>query len=499
MIKIKRLQLSIVLVLVMTLFVVPVAQAAPVGQVAEITIIVNDSVIPSDVEPVVHKGTALMPLRVLEDSLGVSLNWNSSTQTIAVFKGDASGTLIIGDPTASIKVGDVEEKVTLDQPAKIIQNRVMVPVRFIAELFGAKVVWNSTMKTITISTQPSVDQESQNSKGSGVKGDKGDTGATGPAGAQGPSGPAGSQGDLGPAGAQGPSGAAGPQGDPGPAGVQGPSGPAGPQGDPGPAGAQGPSGPAGSQGDLGPAGAQGPSGAAGPQGDPGPAGAQGPSGPAGPQGDLGPAGAQGPSGPAGPQGDPGPAGAQGPAGPAGPQGDPGPAGAQGPAGPAGPQGDPGPAGTSFTSEGFSVTGTTYSIASGTLFTNWSEASPYYANPAFNPATGIFTAPATGKYAIHATVNYKTNVPVSISLGSGIDPFFTVKKNGSTDLIKGYMPILDVNMALILTIRIVLSSATVTLSGDVELQAGDEVGLYYEADGLTLGFSTDIVWSIHRLS
>jgi hypothetical protein len=390
-IKIKRLQLSIVLVLVMTLFVVPVAQAAPVGQVAEISIIVNDSVIPSDVEPVVHKGTALMPLRVLEDSLGVSLNWNSSTQTIAVFKGDASGTLIIGDPTASIKVGDVEEKVTLDQPAKIIQNRVMVPVRFIAELFGAKVVWNSTMKTITISTQPSVDQESQNSKGNGVKGDKGDTGATGPAGAQGPAGPAGSQGD------------------------------------------------------------------------------------------------------------PGSAGAQGPAGPAGSQGDPGPAGAQGPAGPAGPQGDPGPAGTSFTSEGFSVTGTTYSIASSTLFTNWSEASPYYASPAFNPATGIFTAPATGKYAIHATVNYKTNVPVSISLGSGIDPFFTVKKNGSTDLIKGYMPILDVNMALILTIRTVLSSATVTLSGDVELQAGDEVGLYYEADGLTLGFSTDIVWSIHRLS
>ncbi|WP_339802336.1 stalk domain-containing protein [Paenibacillus sp. FSL R5-0744] len=407
--KIKRLQLSIVLVLVMTLFVVPVAQAAPVGQVAEISIIVNDSVIPSDVEPVVHKGTALMPLRVLEDLLGVSLNWNSSTQTIAVFKGDASGTLIIGDPTASIKVGDVEEKVTLDQPAKIIQNRVMVPVRFIAELFGAKVVWNSTMKTITISTQPSVDQESQNSKGNGVKGDKGDTGATGPAGAQGPAGPAGSQGDP------------------------------------------------------------------------------------------GPAGAQGPAGPAGSQGDPGPAGAQGPAGPAGPQGDSGPAGAQGPAGPAGPQGDPGPAGTSFTSEGFSVTGTTYSIASSTLFTNWSEASPYYASPAFNPATGIFTAPATGKYAIHATVNYKTNVPVSISLGSGIDPFFTVKKNGSTDLIKGYMPILDVNIALILTIRTVLSSATVTLSGDVELQAGEEVGLYYEADGLTLGFSTDIVWSIHRLS
>ncbi|SEA62516.1 Collagen triple helix repeat-containing protein [Paenibacillus sp. ov031] len=406
---IRRLKLSIVFVLVMTLFVVSAAQAAPVGQIDEISIIVNDSVVQSDVKPVVHKGTTLIPLRVLEESLGVSLNWNSSTQTITVFKGDALGVLIIRNPTASVKIGDVEEKVVLDQPAKIIQNRVMVPVRFIAELFGAKVVWNPTIKTIIISTLQSVVEESQNSTGDVAKGDKGDTGATGPVGAQGASGPAGPQGHV------------------------------------------------------------------GPQGNPGPAGAQGP---------------------VGPQGDPGPVGAQGPVGP---QGDPGPAGAQGPAGLAGPQGDPGPAGTSFTSEGFSVTGTTYSINSSTLFSNWNEASPYYGSPTFNPATGIFTAPDTGRYSIHATVNYKIDAPISVSIGRGIDPVFTVKKNGNIDLIKGYMPFLDVNIALILTMRTVLGSATVTLTGDVELQAGDQVELYYEADGLPIGFSTDIVWSIHRLS
>lgn len=388
---VKRLKLSIVFVLVMTLFVVSAAQAAPIGQIEEISIIVNDSVVPSDVKPIVHKGTTLIPLRVLEESLGVSLNWNSSTQTVTVFKGDTSGNLVIGNPNASVKIGDVEEKVALDQPAKIIQNRVMVPVRFIAELFGAKVVWNSTVKTIIISTLQSVVEESQNSTGDGVKGDKGDTGATGIAGVQGPAGPSGAQGAS------------------------------------------------------------------------------------------------------------GPVGAQGPAGPAGLQGDPGPAGAQGPAGPAGPQGDPGPAGTSFTSEGFSVTGTTYSINSSTLFSNWSEASPYYGSPTFNPATGIFTAPDTGRYAIHATVNYKIDAPINISIGRGVDPTFTVKKNGNIDLIKGYMPFLDVNIPLILTMRTVLGSATVTLTGDVELQAGDQVGIYYESDGLPIGFSTDIVWSIHRLS
>nr|WP_282435642.1 stalk domain-containing protein [Paenibacillus sp. SZ31] len=363
----------------MTLFVVSAAQAAPGSQIDEISIIVNDSVVQSDVKPVVHKGTTLIPLRVLEESLGVSLNWNSSTQTITVIKGDALGVLIIGNPTASVKIGDVEEKVALDQPAKIIQNRVMVPVRFIAELFGAKVVWNFTIKTIIISTFPSVVEESQNSTGDGAKGDKGDTGATGPVGAQGASGPAGPQGHV------------------------------------------------------------------------------------------------------------------------GPQGNSGPVGAQGPAGPAGPQGDPGPAGTSFTSEGFSVTGTTYSINSSTLFLNWNETSPYYGSPTFDPATGIFTAPDTGRYTIHATVNYKIGAPINVSMGRDIDPVFTVKNNGNIDLIKGYMPFLDVNIPLVLTMRTVLGSATVTLTGDVELQAGDQVGLYYEADGLPIGFSTDIVWSIHRLS
>ncbi len=216
----------------------------------------------------------------------------------------------------------------------------------------------------------------------------------------------------------------------------------------------------------------------------------------GPKGDKGDRGSSGSRGPQGDKGEPGDQGQPGPIGPAGPQGE---KGQPGPVGPAGPQGDQGPPGTSVTSEGFSASGTTTAISSSTKILGWEVYPPYYANSAFDPSTGKFTAPATGKYAIHATVNYKTNAPVSVSIGSNIDPVFLVKKNGNTDLIKGYMPILDVNIALVLTLRSVLSSATVTLAGDVELQAGDEVELYYEADGLTLNFDTDIVWSIHRLS
>ncbi|MCQ6561796.1 stalk domain-containing protein [Paenibacillus mendelii] len=480
--KVMKKNLSALLVFVLIVFCVSALPAAAEtvskqGKVTITPIDVDGKKTEADILSISFNNSLYLPLRATSQLLGFKISWNQEDRAVYITTGSTTSVASTNNENG-IKVGVTvsvlksNTSIYVDgKPVQLLdtnQNRIYpvsfnnnlyLPIRALATSLGLEIEWDSMNGQVNINTQ-ATDK---------LKGEKGETG---------PQGPEGDKGDKGDKGDPGYSGPEGPKGDKGNKGDSGAAGPEGPKGDPGAAGPQG---------DPGPAGSQGPAGPAGPQGDPGPAGSQGPAGPAGPQGDPGPAGSQGPAGPAGPQGDPGPAGSQGPAGPAGPQGDPGPAGAQG------------PAGTSFTSEGFSASGTTSSIASSTLFTNWSEASPYYASPAFNPITGIFTVPATGKYAIHATVNYKTNAAVSVSLGSGIDPVFTVKKNGNTDLIKGYMPILDVNIALVLTIRTVLSSATVTLSGDVELQAGDQVGLYYEADGLTLGFSTDTVWSIHRLS
>lgn len=75
----------------------------------------------------------------------------------------------------------------------------------------------------------------------------------------------------------------------------------------------------------------------------------------------------------------------------------------------------------------------------------------------------------------------------------------------TDLISGLFPLLDVNVALVLTLRTILGNGTVTLSGQVQLDAGDVVGLFYVANGLTIpltlgGTGTPgIVWSMVQLS
>ena len=110
----------------------------------------------------------------------------------------------------------------------------------------------------------------------------------------------------------------------------------------------------------------------------------------------------------------------------------------------------------------------------------------------------------GRYVFEATINYSTNATLSLSLGSGVNPSFAIRANATTNLISGLFPVLDVNIALLLTLRAILGNGTVTLVGAVELAQGTLVDLYYNANGLTVGLnlggvnSGGIVWSCHRI-
>ena len=260
------------------------------------------------------------------------------------------------------------------------------------------------------------------------------------------------------------------------------------------AGSAGPTGPTGATGATGP---QGATGSTGPQGVIGPTGLTGATGP---QGDLGPTGATGATGPQGIIGPTGATGAQGITGPTGPTGA---TGAQGITGPTGPTGATGP---TATSEGFSAFLSTASVSASSQLTGWSVAAPYFNSGNFDPATGNYTVPATGRYIIEATINYATTAVITIALGAGINPAFVVQRSSPTvtSLITGLFPILNVNIALILSLRTILGSGTVTLAGEVQLNAGDIIGLYYVANGLTIGLNlggsgSGIVWSVNQIN
>ncbi|TQR34895.1 hypothetical protein [Brevibacillus brevis] len=181
----------------------------------------------------------------------------------------------------------------------------------------------------------------------------------------------------------------------------------------------------------------------------------------------------------------------------------GPTGATGETGATGATGATGPA---FTTENFSAFLSTVTLGESSQLVNWSTASPYYGSPSFNPLTGTYTVPATGTYAIKATINYETSEAITVSLGPEITPAIEVQRitPTATNLIIGDFPVLNVNIALVLILRTILGAGTVTLAGDVQLNAGDTVGLFYVANGLTInlnlgGGGEGIVWSIHRLT
>ncbi|RAT99124.1 hypothetical protein [Brevibacillus sp. Leaf182] len=181
-------------------------------------------------------------------------------------------------------------------------------------------------------------------------------------------------------------------------------------------------------------------------------------------------------------------------------------GATGATGETGATGATGATGPAFTTENFSAFLSTVTLSASSQLVNWSTASPYYSNPSFNPVTGTYTVPATGTYAIKATINYETSAAITGSLDPAITPAFEVRRltPTATSLIIGDFPVLNVNIALVLTLRTILGTGTVTLAGDVQLNADDTLGLFYVANGLTInlnlgGSGEGIVWSIHRLT
>ena len=100
----------------------------------------------NDVAPIIKGDRAFLPARFVAESLGASVEWDGETKTVTIRKDDTQIAIVIGEEYAFVN----GEKVKLDYPAFIENDRTYTPIRFVAESLGAKVYWNSETKDITI-------------------------------------------------------------------------------------------------------------------------------------------------------------------------------------------------------------------------------------------------------------------------------------------------------------------------------------------------------------
>jgi phosphate transport system substrate-binding protein len=125
-------------------------QLTPVqeAQAADVTVIVNGENLSFDAPPQIVQDRVLVPMRAIFEKLGASILWDGDTQTVTANKDGTEISLTIGKETASVNYN----LVPLDVPAMIVNDRTMVPLRFISESLGAGVDWDAANYQVIIGT-----------------------------------------------------------------------------------------------------------------------------------------------------------------------------------------------------------------------------------------------------------------------------------------------------------------------------------------------------------
>jgi len=143
----KLLGMLLTLCMVITIITVFIAQAEPTPNY-DIVVKVNDKPITFDVKPTIINDRTMVPLRAIFEALGAQVTWDGDTNTIYSSKANSIIILQINNKMAFVN----STGVTLDVAPQIIEDRTLVPVRFIAEALGADVQWDGEKNMVIINT-----------------------------------------------------------------------------------------------------------------------------------------------------------------------------------------------------------------------------------------------------------------------------------------------------------------------------------------------------------
>lgn len=147
---IKKLNILLLAVIALLFFLAP-------GTAAEYTyptIVLDGRPLSIAVPAIDEHGRTLVPVREFFTELDAVVNWDQDSQTVTVAEADKEIKITIGQSTAAVNGQAVE----LDTPPRVIDGRIMAPLRFVVEAIGASAIWNAETREINIQTAPTSSQ-----------------------------------------------------------------------------------------------------------------------------------------------------------------------------------------------------------------------------------------------------------------------------------------------------------------------------------------------------
>ena len=136
----------------------------PAPASAAISVIFNGRPLLMDVPPQIMNGSTMVPVRAITEAFGCEVTWEPTYRTITieygvVRNGDwvSIGMSIGSRDVFIVGVDDDFELIskepnTISSPPVIVENRTLVPLRFIAAAFDLKVDWDDATRTVYISS-----------------------------------------------------------------------------------------------------------------------------------------------------------------------------------------------------------------------------------------------------------------------------------------------------------------------------------------------------------
>lgn len=113
-----------------------------------VKVVLDGQPIEFDVPAQIINGRTMVPMRVIFEKLGATVDWNNDTQTVISTRNGTTISLTINNSTMFVN----GKGIMLDSPACLVDGRTLVPVRAISEAFDIKVKWEDVIQTVLLST-----------------------------------------------------------------------------------------------------------------------------------------------------------------------------------------------------------------------------------------------------------------------------------------------------------------------------------------------------------
>jgi len=112
-----------------------------------LSVTIDGEMVEFDVAPQLIDGRAMVPMRAIFESLNANVEWDDATQTVSASSADGN-VIVLSVGSNNIYINGTASEI--DVAPQIVESRVMVPTRVVAEAMNMNVNWDEVNRTVVI-------------------------------------------------------------------------------------------------------------------------------------------------------------------------------------------------------------------------------------------------------------------------------------------------------------------------------------------------------------